>query len=76
MSMYDKLENKGTSGHDLDDEYKIIVWPYDKYEIKLKLSLDDKFIDIVEIKINKNFLSFKQKIASAGFHDVDEFYRE
>ena len=76
MSMYNELKIKGTGDHNLDDDYKIIVYPFDKYEIKIKLSANDKFIEIVEIKISKQFLSHRQRISSTGFHDVDEFYRE
>ncbi len=73
---YDKLENKGTGSHEEYDNYKIIIYPFDKYEIKIKLTSDNGFIEIMEVKVNKEFLSYKQKITSKGFHDVDEFYRE
>jgi len=31
---------------------------------------------VEEIKINKDFLSFKQKITKKGFHDVSKFYKK
>ncbi|MGD2249742.1 MAG: hypothetical protein PVF58_15140 [Candidatus Methanofastidiosia archaeon] len=71
---YDEIKKQGTGSHDISDDYKIIVCPFDKYEIKMKLSPTNEFIEIVEVKINKEFLSHEQKISSAGFHDVDEFY--
>jgi hypothetical protein len=40
------------------------------------LTYNNEFIGITEIKINKNFLSFKEKQALKGYHDVDEFYKE
>jgi len=73
---YDKLKNRGTGGRDISKEYKEIVCPFDKYEITVKLSLNNEFIGISGVKVNKDFLSYKQKISPKGFHDVDEFYRE
>ena len=31
---------------------------------------------ISEVRINKDFLSFKQKTTTKGFHDVKEYYKE
>jgi hypothetical protein len=73
---YEKLRNRGTGSHEVTEDYKIIEYPFDKYVIKIKLSPNNEFIEIVEIRINKEFLSYKQKVTSKGFHDVDEFYRE
>jgi hypothetical protein len=78
MDVKDKYESKDkedvTGSH--NEEYKILNYPFGKYEIKIKLSKDNKFLDIIEIKINKDFLSFRQKMASKGVHDVEKFYRE
>lgn len=76
MSTYEEFKNKGTGSQIADDECKIVERSFDKYQIKIKLSMNDIFLDIVEIKINKKFLSHKQNASSVGFHDVDEFYRE
>jgi hypothetical protein len=73
---YDNLKNRGTGSHEGLDKYKIILYPFDKYQIKIKLTPFNEFIGIIEVKVNKEFLSYKQKITSQGFHDVDEFYRE
>lgn len=76
---YENLKKEGTGNHKMPEEleeYKEIIYPFDKYEIKVKLSLTNGFIGIVEVKVNKDFLSHKQKITSKGFHDVEEFYRE
>lgn len=56
--------------------YKDIIYPFDKYEIKVRLTPNNEFIGIVEVKINKDFLSYKQRVTSKGFHDVEEFYKE
>ena len=73
--VYRKEKDATGSSHEGQD-FKIVKYPFGKYEIKLKLTSDNKFLDILEIKINKDFLSFKQKISRKGFHDVDEFYPE
>ena len=72
----DLFKNQGTGSHEDVRDYKIITYPFDKYQIKVKLTPDNKFIDIIEVQINKDFLSYKQKITPLGFHDVEEFYRE
>ncbi len=72
---YRVLKKKGTGGA-VSEEFKEIVYPFGKYEIKVRLSLNNEFRGITEVKINKDFLSFKQKMSSKGFHDVEEFYKE
>ena len=73
---YDELKNQGTGAHKESSRHKIIVYPFDKYQIKVKLTPANEFVGITEVKINKEFLSHKEKITRQGFHDVDEFYRE
>ncbi len=72
---YKKFRKLGTGGQ-TTEEINEIVYPFDKYEIKVSLSPDNKFIGITGIKINKDFLSYKQKISRKGFHDVEDFYPE
>lgn len=71
----DIFKNRGTGSHDFED-YKIIIIPFDKYQIKIKLTHANEFTEIMEIKVNKEFLSYKQKLASQGFIDVHEDYPE
>ena len=52
---------------------KIITCPFDKHEIKVKLSVDDKFIEIVGMRCPTRC---EAKTVSPGYHDVDEFYRD
>lgn len=73
---YRRLREEGTGSHDEPSDYKTIVFPFDKYQITVKLTPANEFIGITEVKVNKNFLSHKQKITPQGFHDVDDFYRE
>ena len=73
---YNNIKNQGTGSYEKLDDYKTILYPFDKYQIKIKLSPSNEFIGIVEVKINKEFLSHKQKITSQGFLDVEEYYQE
>jgi hypothetical protein len=73
---YTTLRNRGTGGREAPENYKLVVYPFGRYLITIKLSLNNEFIGIEEVKVNKDFLSYKQKIPSKGFHDVEEFYRE
>ncbi|MGA2574180.1 MAG: hypothetical protein ABSF36_08315 [Candidatus Methanomethylicaceae archaeon] len=73
---YKSFKSQGTGGHSISQEYKTIVFPFDKYEITVKLTLNNEFVNIEGVKINKDFTSYKQKITSNGFHDVEKFYKE
>ena len=64
-----------TGSHDFYEK-KIRVYPFGKYEITVELTSDNKFIGIVEVKINKDFLSYSQKIASTKVHDVEDYYKD
>ena len=70
---YDIPKDNGTGSSKRNESFKIISYPFGKYEIKIKLTTDNEFVEIVEIKINKDF---RKKVMPKGYHDVDEFYRE
>lgn len=56
------------------DKGKIVVYPFGPYEVLIKLSLTGEFIEIIEVRLNKDFRNFKQKIESRGHHDVNDIY--
>lgn len=56
-------------------DYKIVSVKIDKYEIKVKLSPNNEFIEIVELKIDKDFINDEKKRASTGYHDVEKYYK-
>jgi len=68
--------DKGTGSHDNLDDCKEIVYPFGRYEITVRLTPFKEFVGITAVKINRDFLSHRQKMASRGFHDVEEFYPE
>ena len=70
---------EGTGSHYGIDElegYKTITYPFEQYQIKIKLTPSNEFVGITEVKLNKDFLSHKQRIDTYSSHDVEEFYQE
>jgi len=53
---------------------KVIEYPFDRYIVNVNLSADNKFLGISEIKLNKDFRSYKEKIASIKTHNIEELY--
>jgi hypothetical protein len=53
-----------------------IIYPFGPYEVLLRLSNSGEFIEIIEIRLNKDFRTFKQKAESRGFHDVNDIYED
>lgn len=73
---YNSFTSGATGSTEETGEYKIISYPFDKYKIKIKVTLSNEFVEIVEVGINKDFLTQEQKISLQGFHDVEKFYIE
>ena len=73
---YNEFKGEGTGSHGVSEAFKTIIYPFDKYLIKIKVTPNNEFIGITEVKINKDFLSYKQKTSIKGYHDVDKFYPE
>lgn len=68
---------RGSTGADLDENrQKLVAVPYENFEIVVRLSEDNRFLGIAELRIKKDFLSHEQRVANTGVFDVDEFYRE
>lgn len=58
------------------EQSKKIVCSFDRYEIEVLVTETGKFIGIVGIKVNADFLTQAQKLSTASFHDVEKYYRE
>jgi len=69
------IMEKGTGGLP-SKGFKEVVYPFDQYEIKVRLSPNNEFIAITEVKVKKDFMSYKEKISTKGYHDVEAFYPE
>ena len=50
------------TGETEEEAFQVIRYPFDRYIITIRLSLHNEFIDIVEIKINKNFLEGRMRV--------------
>lgn len=59
-----------------DFDFKFIKKKFGDFEITIKLTLDNKFIDVVALKVQKDFRSIEQKLSSISYHDVDEYYEK
>ena len=73
---YDSFVSQATGSTGESGEYKIISYTFDIYEIKVKLSPTNEFLGIVEVKVNRDFLSYKQRLSRQSYIDVSKYYRE
>lgn len=53
---------------------RTVVYPFGSYEILVKLTSDDRFLEVVEVRVNKDFRSYNQRLSSTGHHNAEEFY--
>jgi hypothetical protein len=73
---YDNFTEQATGRFGEIGEYKIISFPFDRYEIKIKLTPNNEFIEIVEVGINKDFMTQKQRLGVQSYLDANDYYRE
>ncbi len=66
----------GQSTGDTDVPSSIRTVPFDRYEIVLRLGPHGEFLEIVEVRIKKDFRSVQQKLESADYHDVSDLYEK
>ncbi len=62
-----------------EEDKSIIVCPFDRYEVKVKLDANGRFQGIVGINVQRDFLSTLQRlehIRSIGYLDLSEKYPE
>lgn len=73
-----KIVMSDVTGNINETEYdiKFVTRKIGQYEIVIMLSGEDKFIDIYEIRIKKDFRTFEQKMKSLSFHDIEEYYKD
>lgn len=69
------LSTPATGSHDFVNT-KHVRYPFGKYEIVVELTIDDKFLGIVEVEVNKDFRTHAQRIASTNVLDVEEYYKD
>lgn len=66
--------NVGEGGGEIKS--KIVVYPFGPYEVLIKLLNSGEFVEIAEIRLNKDFRDFIQKTQSRGYHDVSDIYEQ
>lgn len=64
------------SKEDDEKKFRTATYLFGIYEVKLLLNELNECIGIVEVKVNKEFLSQAQRIASTSFNDVDDPYEK
>jgi hypothetical protein len=50
----------------------ILTYKFEQYDIDIKLTPDGRFLGIEEVRINKDFRSYKQQTPQKIFTQVDE----
>lgn len=73
---YDSFIAQSTGKRSESEDYRILTTTFDRYDIKIKVSPENEFIEVLEVKINKDFLSQKQRMGVQSYLDVDKYYRE
>lgn len=68
-----------TTGIDAEADRSILIYPFNQYNIRVKIDPDGRILGIVGVSIKKDFLSTLQKlqqIQSTGYLDLSEKYPE
>jgi len=72
-----KADLSSGTGNILDDSrFLIKTFYFGIFEIKIKLTLNNEIVEILEVKIKKDFLSLRQKLKHANYHDDEEIFDE
>lgn len=73
----DEHKDSGTGSHKFATEsYITRICPFKQYLIIVKLTTDGRFVGIEEVRVNKDFRSYKQKISQKIHRYVDEYEPE
>lgn len=68
--------SQGTGSPSTSSVAKTKVVELDQYEVVLALTEDDRVLGVIEVRVKKDFRSVKQKIASTGYIDLEQFVKE
>ena len=72
MAQPQQDQTSNTTSHVTNN--KIVSVQFDRYTIKVELSDANEFLGVVEVGVNQDFRSLKERIESRGGHDVSDFY--
>lgn len=76
LSMYPALSPQGTGALPQTSVGRTIVYELDQYEIVLAVTEDNRVLGVVEVRQKKDFRNIKQRVASTGYIDVEQFVKE
>ena len=72
----DMFRDLGTGSHEELADYEVVERQFAHYTIKVRLTPDGRFVDILEVNFRKDFADYKQKAASLGSWDASDYYAE
>lgn len=72
MTTPDMFSGQNTGDNGLSST--MITVPFDRYEVVLRLGPHREFLEIVEVRVSKDFRSVQQKVESVDYHDVSDLY--
>lgn len=49
---------------------------FDRYEIEIELTKSGQFLNILSVKVQKDFTESIRSTANPAVHDVEKYYRE
>ena len=55
----------GNKGGGISKPHRTVVYPFGIYEVTIRLGDSNEFLGIVEVKADKDFIAFKQKISNS-----------
>lgn len=65
-------DNTSAQGSDV----RIVVYPFMQYEIVMRLADSGRLIDVIEVRMNKDFRDYRQKLIGPLYHDVTDLYED
>lgn len=61
---------------DTGSSSKTVKWPIGPYVVTIVLDEGYRFVGITEVALSTDFLSHKQRTATTGVFDVEEYYTD
>lgn len=70
------LTTGGTGSLQQNPATRLIVCPFEQYEVVFAVTDDNQVVGVVEVHERKDFRSVQQKIASAGHFNIEQYINE
>lgn len=75
--MTDQKDNESESTDETGSAaaaFKFVTTHFGPYTVILRLTATDQFVEVVTIRVAKDFRSTQQRNKGVGFHDVSDLY--